>query len=109
VVELKAREGEWVQAGDTVMRLVRVDLLRVEGYLNANEYRQSEIQGRPVDVAVTLAHGQKETFPGRVVFVKPLVQAGGEVLIRAEIKNRQENGVWLLDPGMNAEMTIQLR
>ena len=31
VVELSRHEGEWVQPGDTVMRLVRVDLLRVQG------------------------------------------------------------------------------
>ena len=48
VVELTRHEGEWVQAGDPVMRLVRVDLLRVEGFLNAKNYRPSEIQGRPV-------------------------------------------------------------
>ena len=109
VVELSRHEGEWVQAGDPIMRLVRIDRLRVEGFLNAKDYRLSEIQGRPVSVVVKLARGQTETFPGKIVYVKPLVEAGGEFLVRAEVQNRKENGAWVLSPGLNAEMTIQLK
>jgi len=109
VIELTHHEGEWVQPGDPVMRLVRVDLLRVEGFLNVKNYRPSEIQGRPVEVSVTLARGKKESFPGRIVYVKPLIEAGGEFLVRAEVENRQENGFWILSPGLKAEMTIQLK
>ena len=39
VVELSRHEGEWAQVGDPVMRLVRIDRLRVEGFLNAKDYR----------------------------------------------------------------------
>jgi macrolide-specific efflux system membrane fusion protein len=109
VVELSRHEGEWVQQGDPVMRLLRIDRLRVEGFLNAKDYRLAEIEGRPVEVTVTLARGQKETFPGKIVFVKPLVQAGGEFLVRAEVQNRKQNDAWVLSPGLNAAMTIQLK
>ncbi len=109
VIELSHHEGEWVQPGDPVMRLVRVDLLRVEGFLNVKNYRPSQIQGRPVEVVVSLARGKQETFPGKIVYVKPLIEAGGEFLIRAEVQNRQENGFWILSPGLKAEMTIQLK
>ena len=108
VIELKSHEGEWVAAGDPVMRLVRVDLLRVQGRLNAKEYRASDIQGRPVEVVVTLAHGQRETFPGKIVFVSPEVH-GEEFEVRAEVQNRKEGDFWLLSPGLKAEMTIQLK
>ena len=74
VVELKPHVGEWVQAGDTIMRLVRLDLLRVEGLLDAKSYRPSELLDRPVELAVTFPHGQKETFSGKVVFVKPIIE-----------------------------------
>lgn len=109
VVELTRHEGEWVQPGDPVMRLVRVDRLRVEGFLNAKDYRASEVRGQPVSVVVELARGQHETFPGNIVYVKPLVEAGGEFLVRAEVQNRREDGVWVLSPGLNAKMSIQLR
>ncbi|MCD4727859.1 MAG: HlyD family efflux transporter periplasmic adaptor subunit [Pirellulales bacterium] len=109
VVELARHEGEWVQPGDPVMRLVRVDRLRVEGFLNAQNHRVSEIQGRQVKVVVTLARKHQETFSGKIVYVKPLVEAGGEFLVRAEVENRRQGDAWILSPGLSAEMTIQLK
>jgi multidrug efflux pump subunit AcrA (membrane-fusion protein) len=109
VLELSRHVGEWVQPGDPIMRLVRVDLLRVEGFVSAKDFNPAELQDRPVDVTVTLARGQKEKFPGKIVFVKSLVQAGNDYLVRAEVKNRKEDGCWLLSPGTSAEMTIQLK
>ena len=109
VIELARHEGEWAQPGDPVLRLMRIDLLRVEGFLNAKNYAASEIQNRPVEVTVTLAHGQQQKFPGKIVYVKPLVEAGGEFLVRAEVQNRKQDDVWVLNPGMKAEMTIQLK
>lgn len=107
VVELSRHAGEWVQPGDPVMRLVRVDRLRVDGFLNAQNHRPSEIQGRPVKVVVTLARGHQEIFFGKIVYVKPLIEAGGEFLVRAEIKNRRQGDAWILSPGLSAEMTIK--
>ena len=46
---------------------------------------------------------------GKIVFVSPLVQPGGEYLVWAEVENKQENGHWLLRPGLTATMTIQLK
>ncbi len=65
VVELSSHEGEWVQAGDPMMRLMRIDLLRVEGLLDAKNYRFSEIQGRPVQVTVTSPTDNARRFPAR--------------------------------------------
>ncbi len=109
VIELTRHEGEWAQKGEPVMRVVRMDRLRVEGFLNAKDFREADIQGRPVRVVVPLAGGGRETFQGKIVYVKPLVEAGGEFLVRAEVQNRKENDTWLLRPGVNAEMTIQLK
>jgi multidrug efflux pump subunit AcrA (membrane-fusion protein) len=109
VIELSRHEGEWVQPGDPVMRLVRVDLLRVVGFLNAKNYQPSEFQGRPVQIEVALARGQRATFPGKIVFVSPLIQAGDEFQVRAEVENRKQNGAWVLSPGQSAEMKIELK
>lgn len=109
VVEFSRHEGEWVQPGDPLMRLVRVDRLRAEGYVSASNYSAAEIKGRPVNVIVTLARGRKETFPGKIVYVKPLIEAGGQFLVRAEVDNRKQGDIWLLSPGLSAEMIIKLR
>ena len=109
VSELTRHVGEWVQQGETVMRLVGVDPLRVEGRLSAKDYRPSEIFGKPVNIEVEFAHGQTATFPGQIVFVSPVIEVGGDFLVRAEVKNRKENGFWVLTAGLQAKMTIQMK
>ena len=108
VVTLFKGAGEWVQAGEPVARLMRLDRLRVEGRLSGNDYDPSTIDGRPVTVEFTLAGGRTAQLPGRVVFVSPLVQAGNLYRVRAEIDNSQVDGHWVLLPGMTATMTIKL-
>jgi multidrug efflux pump subunit AcrA (membrane-fusion protein) len=101
--------GEWVQAGEPVLHVVQVNRLRVQGSLNISDYAPEEVMGRPVTVMVVFARGRAETFKGEIVFVDPMVESGGLYVVRALVKNREENGQWLLRPGMDAEMTIQLK
>ncbi len=108
VVELNQHVGQWVQIGEPVMRLIHMGRLRVNGVLNASQYRPSEIQDRPVEIAVTLPRLGRQTFPGKVVYVKPVIE-GPYLQVRAEVENRKLDGVWILNPGMNVEMTIQLK
>ena len=113
VVELTQHVGQWVQSGEPVMRLVRMDRLRVNGVLDATKFRPSKVQDRPVVVTVVMPHAEGETpqeekFTGKIVYVKPLVE-GGYLQVRAEVQNRKEDGVWVLNPGMNVDMTIQLK
>lgn len=109
VVELHRHLGEWVQPGDQVLHIVRMDRLWIEGFLRTTDFTRGEIQDRTVSVDIKLARGQTVTFPGTVVFVRPTTEAGGTFLFRAEIRNQKQGGHWVLSPGLNAEMTIQLR
>jgi macrolide-specific efflux system membrane fusion protein len=108
VVTIFHEKGEWVAAGEAVLEVVRVDRLRVEGFVNATEIAPDEISGRPVTVDVQLAGGRAGRFAGKVVFVSPLVQAGGKYRVRAEVENKSENGHPLLRPGMAATMSIAI-
>jgi multidrug efflux pump subunit AcrA (membrane-fusion protein) len=108
VVDVSCHVGEWVQQGETVMRLVPLDRLRVDGDVSAKDYLPWEIRDRPVSVVVEFARGQRQTFPGKIVFVSPEVNSG-YFKVRAEVQNRKQNGVWVLSPGLPAEMTIQLK
>jgi multidrug efflux pump subunit AcrA (membrane-fusion protein) len=101
--------GEWCAPGDPVVKIVRVDRLRIEGFLNAADFDPPEIEGRAVTVDIELAHGRHVKFTGKVVFVSPLVGAGGEYRVFAEVANRQEAGQWVLRPGLFATMTIHLK
>ena len=108
VVQLFPHQGEWMQPGDPLARVVRADKLRVEGYVDAARLGPEEVSGRPVTVAVTLAGGRRETFTGKIVFTSPLVESGGDYRVFAEVDNRLDSGSqqWLLRPGQTATMTI---
>lgn len=111
VVGFTPHEGEWVKPGDTVMDIVRLDRLQVEGYLKASQYAPTDIRDRKVVVSVSLAHHPEPVqFPGQIVFVSPIVEASGEYRVLAEVDNRKDttgrNDDWLLRPGDTASMTI---
>jgi multidrug efflux pump subunit AcrA (membrane-fusion protein) len=114
VLEVVPHEGEWVKPGDTVVHLVRMDRLRIEGYLNSSKYSPYEIRDRRVMVSVALAgHPEPVQFTGKITFVSPIddLDTGNtsKFKVRAEVDNRLVPGTttdWLLRPGFTATMTI---
>jgi RND family efflux transporter MFP subunit len=108
VVTIFHEQGEWVAAGEPVLQVIRIDRLRVEGFLSAHEVGPDEVANRPVTVDVQIAGGRTARFSGKIVFISPLLQAGDKYRVRAEVENRTESGTPLLRPGMTATMTIGL-
>lgn len=108
VVEVVSREGEYVEPSKPVFRIMDLEHLRVEGFLNVKDFSPGDVAGRSVEVTVTLARGVQEKFKGSVVFVHPQVQAGGEFQVRAEVTNTRDpaSGQWRLRPGLIADMMI---
>jgi len=109
VIDVLKRKGEWVGAGEPVVRVARMDRLRVDGHIDAARHDARDLNGRTVAVTVPLARGRSAEFQGRIVLVNPQVQAGNKYRVRAEVENRKEGGEWLLRPGMPAVMTVQLQ
>lgn len=105
-VEVYFRTGEWVEAGKPIARLVRLDRLRVEGFVRFDELAPADVLHRPVRATIAVAGGRNETFTGRVTFVSPLIQPGGEYRIWAEVDNRRTGDQWLLRPGLEAELEL---
>ena len=105
VVKSLKHEGEWVQPGEPVMRIVQMDRLRVEGEIDGRKYARHEVIGRPVRITVFLTGGGQETLEGKIVYASSIVESN-EYTVRAEIDNRKLNGRWLLTPGLNAKMEL---
>jgi hypothetical protein len=61
-----------------------------------------------VTVSVKLARDREAKVDGVITFVQQTVQEStGDYIARAEIKNQQVDGVWLVRPGLSgASMTI---
>ena len=104
VVQINSRRGEWVEPGKPVIRILRINRLRAEGFLNGKEVG-GDLTGRRVVLTASLPGGVRADFPGAVVFVSPEINpVNGQVRFWAEIENRD----LLLRPGMNAAISIDL-
>lgn len=103
VVEIYTRPGEWLRPGDPVIRVIKLDRLRVEAHLDGHKYGD-RLKGCKVILTVTLPPGNREeVFTGKVVFVSPELQpVTGEVRVWAEVENRGLQ----LRPGDHGRLTI---
>jgi len=111
VVKRYRNLGEWVQPGEPVLRIVRMDRLRVEAFLDATRVSRAEVKNKQVSVTVALPGGQQMVFQGAVVFASPMTEAGAQFLVWAEVVNLKyrNSDQWLLMPGQNAQMKIHLK
>lgn len=108
IVQMYRRPGEWVSPGDPIMRVVYMDKLRVEGFVDSNKFTPDEILGKVVEVTANLPNDRVERFPAVISYVSPIVEASNEYRVWCEVENRVHNGHWILRPGMMAEMNIKL-
>jgi macrolide-specific efflux system membrane fusion protein len=102
VVEVLRQPGEWVEPGDKVLRIVRLDRLRVEGLIQlpdvASDFRNAE-----VTLTLDLPGRGKTQFPGKIVSVSPEINpVSGQVRIWAEVENKDG----ILKPGLRTKMIL---
>jgi multidrug efflux pump subunit AcrA (membrane-fusion protein) len=107
VFETDKEEGEWVTAGERVMRIARVDRLRIVGFVEQHD--PSELVNKSITVTYEMARGRTIEFTGKIVFVKH-ESLGGKLRFHVwgEVDNRQENGHWLLHAGSDVKLRIHL-
>ena len=102
VVEVLRHQGEWVEPGDKVIRIVRIDRLRAEGLIHVDSVAQSW-RDMPAAIDVTLPGQGVKRFSGKVVFVSPEVNpVNGLVRISVEFENIGN----VLKPGLRAKISI---
>jgi len=102
VVEVRRHRGEFIESGDAVFRILRVDRLRAEGFVGAKSLSGSPIGSR-VLLTFDLA-GNRLEVPGSLVFVSPEVNpVSGQIRVWAEFDNPKLQ----LRPGLQASMVIQ--
>jgi macrolide-specific efflux system membrane fusion protein len=108
VVEVKKHRGEWLNPGDTVVRLVRLDRLRVEAFVPAREFA-SRRQEQGVTLIADVPGKKQATYSGAVVFVSPEVNpVSGQVRLWAEVNNDGlalrpgQTGVLVVHPSSSA-------
>ena len=116
VNEVYKHKGEWCQPGDPVLELVRMDRLEIEGFVYATDASPSKVIGKPVEVVVQLTGGDTYKSSSKITFASPVLEGSGRIRqfrVSTEIDNKRVPGEdggehWLIQPGTEAEMTIQL-
>jgi macrolide-specific efflux system membrane fusion protein len=103
VVEVNRRPGEWVDSSEDVFRILRIDRLRVEGFLDSKDV-QGELVGRPVKLVTRLpGKNEDETFQGTMIFVSPEINpVNGQIRVWAEIENPDLQ----LRPGLRGTLLV---
>lgn len=103
VVQLHRHEGEWVRVGEKVLRIVRIDRLRVEAFVDVQSTLAS-LEEAPALLEVAFPGSRVETFSGKIVFVHPEADpVNGQIRIWAEIENRDR----MLRPGQKGRLKIR--
>ena len=104
VVRHSRQPGEFVEAGTPILRVIQLDRLRAEGFVDV-AIASPALKSRPVRIEVTGIGARKKTLSGVISFVgqevDPLNQ---QVRVWAEFESPELD----VYPGMTAEMTILL-
>lgn len=102
VVQWKRHKGDWLEPGTPVVRIVRLNKLRAEGFAPATRLTLADV-GRSVMLTVDQAD-QSADLPGALTFVSPEVDpVNGQVRFWAEIDNPQTT----LRPGQNGTLALR--
>jgi len=106
VVTIDRKESEWVNPGDPILKFMRFDKLYVESTVSVHRFDRGDLQKQLVTVMVKRAHDREVKVPGKIVYVGQTIDSMGNFTVRAEIENQMEENNWIVQPGMNATMTV---
>jgi macrolide-specific efflux system membrane fusion protein len=111
VVQVFKHKGEWCTPGEPILRVVRVDRVRVEGFVLTSAASPASVRGKPVKVTVFTAGGGTHEVQGTIDYASDLVEGAGstrQFRVFTEVDNTQTNGDWVIQPGSAAAMLIDL-
>ncbi len=100
VVELLHHPGDWVMAGETVARVIRLNRLRAEGFASLDRLKELK-NANQVQLTIHTGGGDSITRAGEIVFVSPEVNpVNREVAFWVEFENTQTDVL----PGMRLDV-----
>ena len=105
VTRIDHRAGEWVQSGTTVVKIIRLDEVRIDCFVNIDQIDPSSLVGK--SVKVLSKRGSNELlFSGRISSYDPDVTGNGQVRVHATVQNQKQGEHWMLLPGMSVSMQL---
>lgn len=105
VARIDHRPGEWIQAGTTVVKIVRLDEVRVDCFINDEQIDRAGLIGKKVKVISR--RGEKESlFSGRITSYDQEINASGQIKVHTTVQNHKSGDHWQLLPGMTVSMQL---
>ena len=90
IVQIDVQPGQWVEAGQPVVRLISLDPIRVECFVDGRKYGD-DLVGRSVEF--TLEGKSQKPLKGKVVFVSPEIHpVTGQARLWATLQNAEKKG-----------------
>lgn len=115
VIQVFKHVGDWAQPGDAVMEIVRMNKVEVDGWVMSDEASPAEVFGKPVTIYVDRPGPSNKDKPyevkGHITFASQVMQGSGsnrQFRVSTEIDNEQIDGFWVIQPGSEARMVIDL-
>lgn len=110
ILETYKEAGEWVNAGEKIVRVAPLSKIRVRGTIDGVEFNPREIMGKPVTVSLTRAHNEVVQFFGVVVLTSLESNGPQSFAVIAEVENRKdEDGrLYMLRPVSSVIMDIHI-
>ena len=109
VLQIFHHRGEWVTAGEPVVRVARLDRLEVHALLSADQLSPQACRDQSVAVSWMDPVTKKEKRArGRVASVQPQRVAGSRYRIYANVANERtaDGKDWQLHPGTEVRMFV---
>lgn len=107
ITEVLCKGGEWLQAGQPVAKVIRLDELRVDCFVSRSQVNVASLIGQPALISIISHNNQRDKLAGRVTRFEPQVTATGDIRVSVVVQNQRRNGEWLLLPGMTVDLQIQ--
>lgn len=112
VYEILKDAGEWVTAGETVMKIAQMDRMEIVGIVNGDNVEPHEIENKKVTATLAMANGEAVKFDGTIVHVDIKKRQGNNFFVWAEVDNRlvniNNNQRWLLLDGSEVHLRIHM-
>lgn len=101
IVSLEKQRGEWVEPGMELLKIVKLDRLRIEGFISASQ-ATNDLEHRQA-IASPQLDDRQLILPAKVIFVFPEINpVNNEVRVFLEVDNTQGE----LSPGMRVRAAI---
>lgn len=115
VIQVFKHVGDWAQPGDAVMEIIRMNKVEVDGWVLSEEASPAQVFGKPVTIYVDLPGPSNKDKPhvvkGHITFASQVMQGSGsnrQFRVSTEVDNEQVDGFWVIQPGSEARMVIDL-